>query len=85
MIHAPPTRYARSGDARIAYQVVGTGPDLIFVGGPVSHLDLLWEEPATVRSIERLASYCRLILFDRRGTGLSDHRTPAARNARCRR
>jgi class 3 adenylate cyclase len=72
MIHRPPTRYARSGDARIAYQVLGAGPDLIFVGGPVSHLDLQWEEPATVRSFERLASFCRLILFDRRGTGLSD-------------
>jgi class 3 adenylate cyclase/pimeloyl-ACP methyl ester carboxylesterase len=72
MIHAPPTRYARSGDARIAYQVLGAGPDLIFVGGPVSHLDLQWEEPATVRGLEQFASFCRLIRFDRRGTGLSD-------------
>jgi class 3 adenylate cyclase len=72
MNHRPSTRYARSGDARIAYQVVGDGPELIVVGGPASHLDLEWEEPATVRSFERFASFCRLIRFDRRGTGLSD-------------
>src|SRR5438132_6024279 len=72
MNHQPSTRYARSGEARIAYQVVGDGPDLIVVGGPASHLDLEWEEPATVRSFERFASFCRLIRFDRRGTGLSD-------------
>jgi class 3 adenylate cyclase len=68
----PPTRYARSGDARIAYQVIGSGPDLIVVGGPSSHLDLEWDEPMTARSLERLASTFRLIRFDRRGTGLSD-------------
>lgn len=70
---APPTRYARSGDAMIAYQVVGEGPiDLVSVGGPASHLDLQWEEPATARGLMRYASFSRLVLFDRRGTGLSD-------------
>jgi class 3 adenylate cyclase len=68
----PATRYARSGDARIAYQVIGSGPDLIVVGGPSSHLDLEWDEPSTVRGFERIASTFRLIRFDRRGTGLSD-------------
>jgi class 3 adenylate cyclase len=67
------TRYARSGDASIAYQVVGEGPiDLVVVNGPASHLELIWEEPSTARSFERLASFSRLMLFDRRGTGLSD-------------
>jgi class 3 adenylate cyclase len=73
MTTAPPTRYARSGDARLAYQVVGEGPpDVVFIGGPASHLDLVWEEPESLRAIERYASFCRLIRFDRRGTGLSD-------------
>ena len=70
---APPTRYARNGDARIAFQVLGDGPpDVVFVGGPASHLDLQWEDPTTARSRERIASYSRMIMFDRRGTGLSD-------------
>jgi class 3 adenylate cyclase len=73
MVAAPPTRYARSGGARIAYQVMGEGPpDLVVIGGPVSHLDIQWEEPETVRSRRRFASFARLIGFDRRGTGLSD-------------
>ena len=68
-----PTRFARSGDARIAYQVFGQGSvDLVAVGGPASHLDLQWDEPSTVRLFERFASYVRLVRFDRRGTGLSD-------------
>jgi class 3 adenylate cyclase len=67
------TRYTRSGDASIAYQVLGEGPiDLVVVNGPASHLELLWEEPATAHCFERLASFSRLVLFDRRGTGLSD-------------
>jgi class 3 adenylate cyclase/pimeloyl-ACP methyl ester carboxylesterase len=67
------TRYARSGDASIAYQVLGDGPiDLVVINGPASHLEILWEEPATARCFERLASFSRLVLFDRRGTGLSD-------------
>jgi class 3 adenylate cyclase len=73
VVASPPTRYARNREARIAYQVVGEGPpDVVFVGGPASHLDIQWEDPTTVRSRERMASYSRLIMFDRRGTGLSD-------------
>ena len=69
----PETRYAKSGDVNIAYQVVGDGPrDLILVPGFVSHLDLDWEEPRHTHFLKRLASFSRLILFDKRGTGLSD-------------
>jgi class 3 adenylate cyclase len=69
----PDTHYAKSGDVRIAYQVVGDGPfDLVFVPGFISNLDLVWEEPNRARFFSRLASFSRLILFDKRGTGLSD-------------
>jgi pimeloyl-ACP methyl ester carboxylesterase len=69
----PPTKYAKSGTAHIAYQVVGEGPiDLVLVHGWVSHLELNWEEPSITRFIERLAGFSRLILFDKRGTGMSD-------------
>ena len=69
----PPTHYARSGDVSIAYQVLGNGPiDLVFVMGWVSHLDYFWREPSFARFLTRLASFSRLILFDKRGTGLSD-------------
>ncbi len=69
----PQTRYARSGSVNIAYQVVGDGPiDLVFVMGWVSHLDYFWAEPSFARFLRRLASFSRLILFDKRGTGLSD-------------
>ena len=71
---APPeTRYARNGDVRIAYQVAGEGPlDVIMVPGLVSHLDLTWEDPAHARFCREVAAFARLILFDKRGTGLSD-------------
>ena len=70
---SPETRYARSGDVNIAYQVVGRGPlDLVLVPGWVSNLDVFWEEPSLARLLARLASFSRLILFDKRGTGLSD-------------
>jgi class 3 adenylate cyclase/alpha-beta hydrolase superfamily lysophospholipase len=73
----PETRYARSGDVHIAYQVVGDGPiDLVWVPGWISNIDLYWEEPTVASYFERLASFSRLILFDRRGTGVSD---PVAR------
>ena len=66
----PETRYAKSGDVHIAYQVVGSGPlDLVFVPGFFSQVELWWEEPLCARFFERLASYSRLILFDKRGTG----------------
>ena len=69
----PEVRYARSGDVNIAYQVVGDGPiDLVFVMGWVSHLEYFWAEPRFARFLSRLASFSRLILFDKRGTGLSD-------------
>jgi pimeloyl-ACP methyl ester carboxylesterase len=62
-----------SGEVNIAYQVVGEGPlDLVFVSGWVSNLDLMWEDPSYARFLRRLASFSRLILFDKRGTGLSD-------------
>jgi pimeloyl-ACP methyl ester carboxylesterase/DNA-binding winged helix-turn-helix (wHTH) protein/class 3 adenylate cyclase len=70
---APPTRYAKSGDVNIAYQVIGDGPiDLVFVMGWVSHIDYFWREPSFAKFLHRLASFSRLILFDKRGTGLSD-------------
>jgi class 3 adenylate cyclase len=73
MIRAPDTRYARSGTLNIAYQVVGDGPiDLLYVPGWVSNVELMWEEPPLARIFERLAGFSRLILFDKRGTGLSD-------------
>jgi len=70
----PKTHYALStGDVNIAYQVVGEGPlDLVFVMGWVSHLEYFWKEPSFARFLMRLASFSRLILFDKRGTGLSD-------------
>jgi pimeloyl-ACP methyl ester carboxylesterase len=69
----PETRYAKSGDVNIAYQVVGDGPfDLVYVPGWVSNIGLMWEEPAHAHLLRRLASFSRLILFDKRGTGLSD-------------
>jgi len=70
---APETRYAMSGDINIAYQVIGNGPrDLILVPGWVSNIEVLWDEPIVARFLRRLASFSRLILFDKRGTGLSD-------------
>lgn len=72
----PTTRYAKSGGVNIAYQTVGSGPrDLVLVPGWVSNLDVFWEEPGLARMLERLASFSRLILFDKRGTGLSDRVT----------
>src|SRR5919201_731512 len=69
----PETRYARSAGLNIAYQGVGEGTvDLVYVPGWVSHVELAWELPDLVRGFERLASFSRLILFDKRGTGMSD-------------
>ena len=68
----PPVKYAKSGDLHIAYQVVGDGPfDLVYVPGFTSHIDLNWEPPQ-LHVTERFASFSRLILFDKRGTGMSD-------------
>ena len=70
----PKIRYAKSGGVHIAYQVIGDGPfDLVWVVPVyISHLELIWEHPAIARFLRRLASFSRLILFDRRGAGLSD-------------
>ena len=69
----PKTRYARSGELSIAYQVVGDGPrDLVYVPGAISHLDFAWDHPGYVRFMRRLAAIARVIVFDRRGMGLSD-------------
>src|SRR6266576_2541383 len=69
----PETLYARSGDVNIAYQVIGDGPiDLVYVMGWVSNLEAFWQEPSVARFFYRLASFSRVILFDKRGTGLSD-------------
>ncbi|MGA8155119.1 MAG: adenylate/guanylate cyclase domain-containing protein [Rhodoplanes sp.] len=69
----PITRYAKSGDIHIAYQVIGDGPvDLILAPGFVSHIENYWDEPGLARWLNRLASFSRLIIFDKRGTGLSD-------------
>jgi len=72
-VEAPETRYAKSGDVNIAYQVTGDGPfDLVFVPGYVTHLALHWAMPTFVPFLERLSSFSRLIRFDKRGTGMSD-------------
>jgi class 3 adenylate cyclase/pimeloyl-ACP methyl ester carboxylesterase len=69
----PVTRYARSGSASIAYQVIGDGPlDMLFLPGWISQIEQLWEAPANRRFLERIAEFSRLIMFDSRGTGLSD-------------
>ena len=72
----PEVRYARSGDVEIAYQVLGSGDvDLVFVMGWLTNLETYWEEPGYRRFMQRLAGFTRLILFDKRGMGLSDHTT----------
>jgi class 3 adenylate cyclase len=73
------TRYAKAGAFNIAYQVVGDGPiDLVLSPGWATHLDLAWELPPLARFLSELASFSRLILFDKRGTGLSDRFSPDA-------
>src|SRR5437588_6545880 len=70
---APETRYTRSGGIHIAYQVVGNGPiDLVYVPSWISQVEHYWEEPSVARYFNRLASFSRLIMFDRRGSGMSD-------------
>ena len=70
---APETRYVQNGDVNIAYQVVGTGKiDIVFVMGWISHLEYFWRHHLFASFLERLASFSRLMLFDKRGTGLSD-------------
>jgi class 3 adenylate cyclase len=72
-MRAPPVRYARSGETRIAYQVAGTGElDVAVLAGPGSAMELLWEQPRTAEYLERLCRFARVILHDRRGMGVSD-------------
>jgi len=72
-VATPETHYAHSGDVNIAYQVLGEGPfDLVFVPGSISHVELVWQVPAWAAFNRSLASFSRLILLDKRGTGMSD-------------
>jgi hypothetical protein len=69
----PQTRYTSLGEADIAYQVLGEGPlDLVYANGLTEHIDLQWDHPLMARFLERLASFSRLIMFDRRSAGASD-------------
>lgn len=69
----PETKYAKSGDMHVAYQVVGNGPlDLVFLPGWITHVELAWEDPVEARFLRRLSAFTRLIVFDKRGIGLSD-------------
>jgi class 3 adenylate cyclase/alpha-beta hydrolase superfamily lysophospholipase len=76
-MEVPSVNYVVSGDFHIAYQVLGEGPiDLVLVPGWISHLEVAWEQPRWANSFRRLASFSRLILLDKRGTGLSDRVSP---------
>src|SRR5881397_1996712 len=67
------TKYAKSGDVYIAYRIFGDGPpDMVLVPGTVSHVELYWQLPANEYLLKRLASFSRVIVFDKRGQGLSD-------------
>ncbi len=69
----PTTRYAKSGEVHVAYQVFGEGDvDIVFVPGFVSHIENYWTHPTVARWFERLGSFARVVMFDKRGTGLSD-------------
>lgn len=73
MSDVPKTHYAKSGGVNVAYHVVGSGPpDLVYVPGFLSNIEMMWENPLLARFLRRLASFSRLIVFDKRGTGLSD-------------
>lgn len=80
MFEIPEVRYAESGEGAIAYQVLGEGPiDIVVTPGFVSHLDLQWTMPSYTRFFEMLSSFARVIIFDKRGTGLSDPADSAVR------
>ena len=69
----PTTRYAKSGDVHVAYQIFGEGPvNFVFVPGFISQIENYWDEPGFARWLRRLGSFARVVLFDKRGTGLSD-------------
>src|ERR1700704_1305765 len=68
-----PTKYAKSGDVHIAYRVFGDGPrDIVLIPGTLSHVELLWEVPSNEHLLKRLTAFARVIVFDKRGQGLSD-------------
>jgi hypothetical protein len=72
-MHDLETRFATSNEGHVAYQVVGSGPrDLVFVPSWGSNVDVMWEEPSLARFLHRLATFSRLLCFDKRGTGVSD-------------
>ena len=73
----PETRYAKSGEVNIAYQVVGEGPPDLVLVAVISHIELAWEIPSEARHLSRLASICRLFLINQRGTGMSDREANA--------
>src|SRR5512145_1590079 len=69
----PETRYAKTGNVHIAYEVFGKGPvDIVLIPGFVSHIENYWDEPNFARWLRRLGSFSRVVMFDKRGTGLSD-------------
>jgi pimeloyl-ACP methyl ester carboxylesterase len=74
----PAIRYAKSGEMQVAYTVSGSGPDLVWTPGSSSHLELDWESPYFRRVFDRIGTFCRLLAFDKRGTGLSDRSDKAA-------
>src|SRR5204862_7325160 len=70
---APAARYAKSGDLHIAYMTHGDGPiDVVWVPSSISHVEHIWAEPSVAAALDRMGSFARLILYDRRGSGLSD-------------
>lgn len=77
-LEKPKTRFTRAGNVAIAYQVIGEGPvDLVYISGWLSNIDVVWEHPGYRRFMAGLAARCRLILFDKRGTGMSDRNVGA--------
>src|SRR6185369_9566812 len=73
VMQIPETRYARSKDGNVAYQAFGKGPfDLVFIPWWVSNIDVMWEEQSLATFLERLATFSRVLCFDKRGTGVSD-------------
>jgi pimeloyl-ACP methyl ester carboxylesterase len=68
----PETRFANGPHGAVGYQVFGRGPDLVFVSQWGTNIDTFWDEPSAARYLDRLATFSRVILYDKRGTGVSD-------------
>jgi pimeloyl-ACP methyl ester carboxylesterase len=75
-VDIPEIHYARNGDVSLAYQTLGAGPDLVYLPGFIGNIEISWENALVARFLRRLSSFSRLILMDRRGTGLSDRLSP---------